>query len=229
MQRRAMRRVQSAVAFGVVAVAAMSLVPASAMARPDTADAVQVFSRDVFEIVGSTLRNPTPDTSPDAPLFNNAGVNLDTTWDAWRQAGAQSRVTEHGSSRNPRTEVRLSLTGLRPGGVYSIFYGTLGPDSENPLCPGVERTLALPAVKPAADAPDAASFIADGSGAAEFRGAVDGHLLDAAQVFFSVVYHSNGETYSELPNAGEFLTQGQNCRSSFGEDAMRQLLVLQKW
>jgi hypothetical protein len=58
---------------------------------------------------------------------------------------------------------------------------------------------------------------------------VDGHLFDATQVFFSVIYHSDGVTYGELPNAGEFLTQGQSCRSSFGEDAMRQLLVLQKW
>ena len=127
------------------------------------------------------------------------------------------------------TDVRLSLTGLRPGGVYSVFYGTLGPDSENPLCPGVERTLALPAVKPDASALDTSSFTADASGAADFHGSLEGHLLDASQVFFSIVYHSDGLTYGPLPNAGESSTQGANCRSSFGEDAMRQLLVLQKW
>lgn len=229
MQGTAIRRVWSAVTFGVLALAAMSLVPVSAMAKPDTADAVQVFSGDVFEIVGSTLRHPTSDTSAEAPLFNNAGVSLETTWGEWQQASAESRVTEHGGSANPRSEVRLSLSGLRPGGVYSVFYGTLGPDSENPLCPGVERTLALPAVKPAANAPDASSFIASESGTADFRGAIDGHLFDATQVFFSIVYHFDGSTYGALPNRGEFFTQGSNCRSSFGEDAMRHLLVLQKW
>jgi hypothetical protein len=32
-----------------------------------------------------------------------------------------------------------------------------------------------------------------------------------------------------LPNIGEFLTPGPNCRSSFGEDAMRQLIIFQKF
>jgi hypothetical protein len=48
-------------------------------------------------------------------------------------------------------------------------------------------------------------------------------------VFLSVVYHFYPETSYPFPNRGELLTQGANCRSSFGEDSMRQLLVLQKW
>ncbi|MBC6446143.1 hypothetical protein [Actinokineospora xionganensis] len=93
----------------------------------------------------------------------------------------------------------------------------------------MERTLALPSVDPA-QAPDASSFVAGADGTAAFRGKLDGSLLDSAsQVFFSVVYHFDGKTYGALPNAGEFQTQGVNCRGSFGEDAMRHLLILQKW
>lgn len=109
-----------------------------------------------------------------------------------------------------------------------MFWGTLTPDSENPLCPGVERTLALPSVDPG-QLPDASSFVAGAEGGGDFRGRLDADLLAAGQVFFSIVYHFDGRTYGPLPNHGEHLTQGAECRSSFGEDAMRQLIVLQKW
>lgn len=113
--------------------------------------------------------------------------------------------------------------------MYSVFWGTLQPDSENPLCPGVERTLALPSAD-TGQVPDSSSFVAASNSTGAFRGQLTGALLDsAAQVFFSLVYHSDGKTYGALPNAGEFLTQGENCRSSFGEDAMRHLVILQKW
>jgi hypothetical protein len=224
-------RTRASARFAAALVATLASVafaaPASA-APPDTADAVVVFERDVFEIVGSTLRNPTAATDPSAPLFNNAGVGLERTWGEWSAASATSVVKASGGG-SPRTDVRLTLTGLVPNGVYSVFWGTLQPDSENPLCPGVERTLALPSVDPT-QAPDASSFVAGPDGTASFRGRLDGSLLDsAAQVFFSLVYHFNGQTYGPLPNAGEFQTQGENCRSSFGDDAMRQLLILQKW
>ncbi|MGH3862733.1 hypothetical protein [Actinokineospora sp.] len=72
--------------------------------------------------------------------------------------------------------------------------------------------------------------MAAADGTVAFRGKLDGSLLDSAlQVFFSVIYHFDGQTYGAQPNAGEFQTQGENCRSSFGEDAMRHLLVLQRW
>ena len=51
----------------------------------------------------------------------------------------------------PSTHLRIRLSGLVTGGVYSAFYGTIGPDSEHPLCPGVEQTLPLTA-QPEADA-----------------------------------------------------------------------------
>lgn len=199
--------------------------PASA-AAPDQADSVEAFERDVFVIVGSTLRNPDATTDPSAPLFNIAGVNLGVTWGQWTTASVTSTVRTSGG-RSPRTDIRLELTGLVPGGVYSVFWGTIGPDSENPLCPGVERTLPLPSVD-THQSPDASSFVAAPDGSAAFRGQVDGALLDASQVFLSIVFHSDGQTYGSLPNHGEFLTQGENCRSSFGEDAMRQLLILQQ-
>lgn len=200
--------------------------PASA-ASSDQADAVEAYERDVFVIVGSTLRNPDATTDPSAQLFNNAGVNLSLTWGEWTAASATSVVRTTGKSK-PLTDVRLKFTDLVPGGTYSVFWGTIGPDSENPLCPGVERTLALPSVN-RSQSPDASSFVAGSDGSAAFRGSLSGNLLSATQVFFSIVYHSDGRTWGALPNHGEFLTQGENCRSSFGDDAMRQLLVLQKW
>jgi len=211
----------------IAALALVAVAPPASAAPPDQADAVEVHERDVFVIVGSTLRNPDATTDPSAPLFNNAGVNLELTWGEWSAASATSTVRTSGKS-NARTDVRLRFSSLVPGGTYSVFYGTLNPDSENPLCPGVERTLALPSVD-RDQSPDASSFVAGSDGTAAFRGSLDGNLLTANQVFFSIVYHFDGQTYGALPNRGEFLTQGENCRSSFGDDAMRQLLVLQKW
>jgi len=216
--------------FAAAITATLALVaaaPPASAAPPDQADAVEAHERDVFVIVGSTLRNPDATTEPSAPLFNNAGVNLDLTWGEWTAASATSAVRTSGKS-NPRTDVRLRFSNLVPGGTYSVFWGTLNPDSENPLCPGVERTLALSSVD-RDQSPDASSFVAGSDGAAAFRGSLDRNLLTANQAFFSIVYHFDGQTWGALPNHGEFLTQGENCRSSFGDDAMRQLLVLQKW
>jgi hypothetical protein len=196
--------------------------PSQGRAAPDHADGLQIYRQDVFVIVGSTLRHPEDTTAPDAPLFNIAGVNLNVTWGQWKATTATS--TTH--VNNKRTDVRIQLSGLIPGGVYSIFYVTLNPDSENPLCPHVERGLPLTAFKPDRQSPDASSFVADGSGKAEYRGQVDGNLLAPMQLIFEVIYHSDGGSYHPLPNHGEMLTQGSTCRSSFGEDAMRQLLIL---
>jgi hypothetical protein len=194
-------------------------------APPDRADALQVFNRDVYVVVGQSLRNPTADTPADAPLFNVAGVALDLTWGEWSSATATS--TAHATGK--RTDVRMQLAGLVPGGLYSIFWGTLQPDSEHPGCPDVERTLPLDAFHADASAPAPNAFVAGPDGTAEFRGRTGTALLEAVQVFFSVVYHAYGETSYPFPNRGELLTQGENCRSTFGEDSMRQLTVLQKW
>lgn len=221
------KRARWRLAVGAAALAFVAMAGPAAALAPDQADAVEVSGQDVFVIVGSTLRNPDFTTAESAPLFNAAGVPLELTWGQWSGASATSTVRTSGG-RAPRTDVRLHLGGLVPGAVYSVFWGTLGPDSENAACPGVERTLPLPSVD-AGQLPDASSFVAGADGTAAFRGRLDGALLDATQVFLTVIYHFDGQTYGSLPNRGEFLTQGDNCRSSFGEDAMRQLLILQKW
>jgi hypothetical protein len=52
---------------------ALNTAPAASAARGgDPADGVEAYDRDVYVIVGSTLRNPDATTSPDAPLFNVA-------------------------------------------------------------------------------------------------------------------------------------------------------------
>ena len=117
--------------------------PAGAAAA-DQADGLEVFRRDVFVLEGASLVNPTGATDPSATLFNVAGLDLGITWGEW--AGAA--VTSTARTAGHRTDVRLELSGLVPGGLYSVFWGTLGPDSGNPLCPGVERTLPLPAFPP---------------------------------------------------------------------------------
>ena len=223
---RAVRRV----VLAVLSTAALLALPLAspAVALPDHADAIDVYARDVYVVVGSTLRNPTAATDPSAPLFTDAGIALERTWGQWSGAAASSRVSVIGGPNQPRTDVRLTLGGLVPGGLYSAFWGTLGPDSEQPLCPNVERTLPLD-VFPTASGPTLNSFHADAAGSADFRGRVDGDLLSATQVFFTVVYHFFGEAPYPFPNLGEFLTQGDTCRSSFGSDSMRHLVILQQW
>src|SRR5258708_931800 len=203
----------------VLAASALLVFPTTGHAAPDHADGLQIYARDVFIIEGSSLRPPDEPPAPGAPLFNVDGVNLNLTWGQWNTATATSTVHANGK----RSDVRIQLSGLIPGGVYSIFYITTSPDSENRLCPHVERGLPLTAFKPERQSPDASSFVADGSGKAEYRAEVDGDLLAPLQLIFEVIYHFDGHTYHPLPNHGEFLTQGGNCRSSFGEDAMRQL------
>jgi len=222
-------RSRALLASAALAGALFSFGPAAHASPPDTADAVQVFDRDVFVIVGSTLRNPTADTDPGAPLFTDTGIAMDLTWGEWSAATAASRASVIGGPNHPRTDIRLSLAGLVPGGLYSVYWGTLGPDSEQPLCPGVERTLPLDAAGSTAKAAAPNAFVVDATGTVDFHGRVGGDLLDATQVFVTVVYHFYGETSYPFPNRGEYLTQGEDCRSSFGQDSMRHLIVLQKW
>jgi len=204
--------------------------PGAAVATPpDREDALQAFNRDVYFLDGATLRNPTAETPDDAQLYSVVGAALPLTWVEWQGASASSRAQTKDGGGEPVTDVRVRLSGLIPGSVYSVFYGTFGPDSDHPLCQGVERTLPLTAFQPERQQPDPSSFVADASGEARYRGLVEGDLLAADQLFFSIVYHFDGMTYDPFPNRGEFFTQGEDCRSTDGEDAMRQLLILQKW
>jgi hypothetical protein len=218
--------------FAATVVAACALAAPGVAAAPDREDGVQVYARDTFEIVGSTLRTPDAGTDPAATLYTVSAVRLERpdgtpiTWGAWSEATATSTARLSGAA----TDVRIALNGLVPGGRYSVYWGTLGPDSEQPLCPGVERTLpldAFPAAQPGGGDPNA--FVAGADGSADYRGRAPVRLLDAQQAFLSVVYHfAPGSTYP-FPNRGELLTQGETCRSSFGDDTMRHMLILQKW
>jgi len=220
------RTVTLALAFALLAPQAAF----GAQAAADQADALQLYPRDLYVIVGSTLRNPDATTPVTAPLFNEAGVNLGVTWGQWSHVSATSAMrVSTALFGGYKTEVSISLKGLVPGGVYSVFYGLIGPDSENPLCPGVERTLPFPTLDTSNPHPDASSFIADTAGGATYAGRVSGNLFAADQVYITIVYHADRMTYHPLPNGGEAMTQGSNCRSSFGQDAFRHLLILQKW
>lgn len=194
----------------------------------DREDAVEPFTRDVYVVVNGALQNPNGATDSAEPLYNVAGAGLEVTWGEWQAATGASKAIQIGGPNRPSTDVKLDLEGLIPSGVYSVFYGTFGPDSENPLCPDVERTLALPSIF-GKQQPDRYSFVADPFGFGSFHGRVEGSLLEAQQVFLSVIWHADGRTYGELPNRGESFTQGPDCRSSYGDDAMRHLAVLQKW
>ncbi|HEX6597550.1 MAG TPA: hypothetical protein VF045_11475 [Acidimicrobiales bacterium] len=220
-----------AVALAAMAATLVVVPSAGVSAAPavDLADFVQVFNRDVFEVYGPNLLNPDAGTDPAAPLFSNAGVALDLSWGEWSAAAATSAARVMGGSAHARTDFRIDLAGLVPGGLYSVFWGTLGPDSEQPLCPGVERTLPLDRVGGGGGL-DPNSFRAGTDGAATYRGRTAGDLFEAQQVFISIVYRLYEDPSSyPFPNLGELLTQGDNCRSSFGEDAMRQLLIFQKF
>jgi hypothetical protein len=201
---------------------------APAVARPqgvDREDAVTTIAVDVYVLVSGQLRNPVFETGNNEPLFNVAETPLGVTWGQFRSATATSRA--HCPAAGTRTDVRLRMGNLVPNGVYSVFYDTFAPDSRNALCPGAERLVALPSKDPA-QAPDFASFIADSSGEADFQARPDGCLLDAGRLQLVLIYHLDGLTWGEVPNRGEYVTQGPDCRSSFGVDAVRQTLIVQK-
>lgn len=189
-------------------------------------DGQEINPGDVYVLRDGSLVNPSDQTPPEAALYNVAGASMRLTWGQWQTASATS-ATVVARYPVPKSYVAVSLNGLIPNGVYSLFYVTFEPDSTNPYCP-TERGVALPSILPG-QRPDAASFVADASGRARFLAAVNGALLDPVQLQLQLVYHLTGKTYGALPNSGESLTQGPNCRGTFGDDAMRQLLILAKW
>jgi len=195
--------------------------------RTDHQDGLQT-TRGMCSYCRSQLEKSRRRDSADAPLYTNTGIFLGLTW-ATETATANSTARVQGGANHRQTDVRIQLSGLIPGGVYSIFYITLTPDSENPLCPHVERGPAADGVQAPQASTRCSSFVADASGRADYNTQVDGDCSAHLQLIFEVVYHFDGRTYNTLPNRGEFLTQGGSCRSSFGEDAMRQLLILQKY
>jgi len=211
-------------AVWLCAAALWTAAPAAWASEPDREDSVDVLAADVYVLVSGQLRNPVAATPSAARLFNVAGSDLGLTWGQFRAVRARSRVR---CKNNGRTDARIRLRGLVPDGVYSVFFGTFDPESRNPLCPNAERLLPLTSVD-AEQEPDGASFVADEEGEAFVHGRVGGCLLEAGKLDFVVIYHFDGLTYGDLPNRGEFVTQGPDCRSSFGSDAMRQTVIVKK-
>lgn len=219
------------VAVGLAAAVLLAAVPlagtATARAAPDREDDVVVFERDVRYIHGAALRTPDADTPPTQDLFNFTGIGLGVNWGQWSSASATASARASGK----HTDVDLTFTGLIPGGVYSVFWGTLEPDSEHPLCRGVERTLPVVSDARKKQRPDPSSFVAGPDGTAQFSGRAGANLVDGIWLsWYSIVYHFDGRAYHPFPNRGEWLTHDGEfgCHASYGEDAMRQLLVFQK-
>ena len=191
---------------------------------PDVA--IVPFAGDVFTTAqnGSLIAVDPSSTLPSAPLYSLEGNPLNLTWGQFSSATARS-VALIGMHRGIEyTAVGIEMSGLIPNGVYSLFYRTFNPDSANPICPAVEPTVALTAAFPQFQKPDEDSFVASRSGKAFFLASVAGRLLDAAQFQIVVIYHFDGQVYGPVANLGE----SENCSSTYGIDAMRQFLIIQK-
>jgi hypothetical protein len=229
------------IALTAAALAAGALVvqaPAAGASATYTRSAPDVgilpFAGDVYTIGsnGSLIAVDPSATPASAPLFNLAGQPLNLTWGQFSAATAKSYAwtVTHGGVTD--TKFRIGLSGLVPNGVYSLFYRTFGPDSNNAFCPNVEPSIALTAASPQVQKPDPDSFIASGSGRAVFVAKVVQDLLAAQQLQVSVIYHFDGKTYGPVANAAEaqgpVAGNGGLCRSSYGIDAMRQFLIIQK-
>lgn len=236
-ERNGARRVLAAlIATSLAGVVLVVLAPVAG-ASTSTATATSVvgiipFPGDVYVLNSEGALIPVdPSSTPaSAPLFNLAGDAMNVTWGQFSSATATSdaeSVANNGSDYY--TDFQIALSGLIPGGVYSLFYRTFNPDSNNSACPNVEPTVALTSRLPQTQQPDPDSFIASSSGGAVFDARVAGDLLAAQQLLVSVIYHFDGHTYGPVPNQAESEGPQANgeCRSSYGIDAMRQFLIVQ--
>ena len=228
--RRSRRTVLTLIAAGLAALAVVAAAPPAGVAKPGSAWMPQValvpFAGDVDTLGsnGSLITVDPRSTPATAPLFSFDGTPLGLTWGQFGAATATSYARTVTAGGATRTDIRITMAGLIPNGVYSLFYRTFTPDSANPICPAVESLVGLPARLPHRHKPDPFSFVADSSGGAAFHARVAGALLNAAQVQIWVIYHLDGQVYGPVPNSGE----SSNCRPSFGLDAMRQLIIIQK-
>ena len=195
-----------------LAVAIVLAAATGGQTAPDRQDSVSAYNSDVTIVsAGGHVSQPNSSTPVDTPLHDvNGGALLGVTWGQWESATARSTMR----CRQGNTDVTVRLDGLIPDAVYSLFYRTFGPESVNPLCPSEERALVIPEVchgsncVPTLDS----HIVTDGSGSASYSGVIEGLcLLDATQVFLDVIYHSDGQTYGQLPNLREFQTQLRPC------------------
>jgi len=232
------RLVATLIATGLAAIGFVMQAPIADASITFTTPTLNVgiipFTSDVYTVDqdGNLIPVQLTTTPLSAPLYNVAGDPLNVTWGQFSSATAKSyawTVTSHGTTY---TDFLIGMSGLVPNGVYSLFYRTFGPDANNAFCPDVEPSVALIAAFPQFQKPDSSSFIANGSGKALFLASVPLDLLAATQLQINVIYHFNGQTYGPVANVresqGPVASNGEQCRSSYGIDAMRQLLIIQK-
>jgi hypothetical protein len=237
-ERRHSRRVIATLTITCLASAALlvqaPLAGAAITFTPPTPNiGILPFPGDVYVLnsMGALVSVDPTSTPASAQLFNLAGNALNLTWGQFSSATAKSYVWTDTVNGVTHTDFLIGMRGLVPNGVYSIFYRTFTPASNNAFCPNVEPSLALTSAFPKLQRPDSSSFVASGSGKGLFVGRVDGNLQAAAQLQESVIYHFNGNTYGPLANAAEAESVNEGvspCRSSYGVDAMRQFLIIQK-
>jgi hypothetical protein len=225
--RRAAIVAPTIAALGLSAI--LSAVPAGALSLSPSArtpdKGVEAFAGDVYRTApNGVLIAVDPRTTPDsAALYNAAGNPLGVTWGTWRSAAATSLAKRVMTASGPASDFKITLGGLIHGATYSLFYETFNPDSKNPVCPAVEPSIELTARHPGSQHPAPGSFIADGAGGASFHARVPGNLLAAQQLNIVAIYDFSGQTYGAVPNQGE----RQRCRSSFGIDSLRQIIIVQ--
>jgi hypothetical protein len=231
---RPRRVIAAVIAVGAVCMALAVQAPTAGALTTLTTPAPDVgivpFAGDVYTAsLNGTLTPVLPDSTPaSAPLYNLAGNALNVTWGQWSSATAKSlasTVTLHGVSY---TAILIGMNGLVPNGVYSLFYRTFAPDSANPVCGAVgalDPLVALTAAFPRLQKPDPDSFVATSSGKGLFLASVPGNLLSVQILEIVLIYHFDGHTYGPVPNSGE---ANNNCTSSYGIDAMRQMIIIQK-
>lgn len=237
--RYRLRRVIAAVvAAGAVCMTLALQAPAAGASTTVTPPAKDIgiipFTGDVYTIdsEGNLIPVSLTFTAASAPLYNVAGDPMNLTFGQWDSATAASYVWTVTRNGITDTDFVIGMSGLVPNGVYSLFYRTFGPDSDNAYCPIVEPQVALTALLPRIQKPDPDSFVANASGQALFIASVAQNLLAAQQLQIDAIYHFNGQTYGPVANAAEaagpVASNNGLCRSSYGIDAMRQMLIVQK-
>lgn len=235
--RRSRRALLATIATSLAVICLAAPAPAASASttftQPTTNVGIIPLPADVYTIsANGTLIPILPLSTPlSAHLFNLAGNALNLTWGQWSSATAKSYAWTVTHNETTHTQFLIGLSGLVPNGVYSLFYRTFQPDSNNAFCPNVEPTVALTAAFTQIQKPDANSFTASSSGKGLFFASVPQDLLAAQQLQVLVVYHFDGNTYGPVANQAE--SQGPDpttglCRSSYEDDAMRQLLIIQK-
>ena len=152
--------------------------------------------------------------------------------DVGRVVGGDGDVTGLGDRRPERTPAPTSARPC-PGWCPAVSTRSTGaPSAPTPstrCAPASSGPCPWTAVSSTAKAPAPNAFVAGATGTAAFHGRVDGDLLDAIQVFVSVVYHLFGRRPTRSRTWASSSPRVRPAAAASARTRMRQLLVLQKW